>query len=186
MTVLQSDELWLRDAIQATKEAINKLVLEFVEHPFLHRVEHSLHIRLYGFLIEQAVFAQRHKIGSDGPVTYLVHKEWPAHRLGKDGRGHFDLAILSPSELSTMSIDLFEAGERVPSIVIEMGLNYQQTHLSTDDINLSDWRGSITNGFLVHLDRVPHRPTTIAEVEKTVVRTDLADTQAARVQAPRR
>lgn len=41
---------WTARAVVLVECAINQLVLEFAELPFLHRVEHSVHCELYGLL----------------------------------------------------------------------------------------------------------------------------------------
>jgi hypothetical protein len=47
----QGDE-WVADAVTAVEASITKLIEEFRVQPFIHRVEHSLHIRLVQLLGE--------------------------------------------------------------------------------------------------------------------------------------
>jgi hypothetical protein len=41
------DEAWLRVAVEKVEQAVDLLVDDFAEHPYRHRVEHSLHLQLY-------------------------------------------------------------------------------------------------------------------------------------------
>ena len=41
------DDPWLPEARVLVEQAIDRLIQEFVETPYLHRVEHALHARLF-------------------------------------------------------------------------------------------------------------------------------------------
>src|SRR6185503_2121721 len=125
-TTPHPDDACLARAVRTTGHAIDALVWEFVEHPYLHRVEHSLHTRLFDILVSHRIFGDSLPIGGSGRFTQPVHKEWPETviRPDKNGRGNFDLAILSPERVAAANVEQFRTGLISPSIVIEMGLDY--------------------------------------------------------------
>lgn len=112
-----------------------------------------MHAHLYADLVSQKLFQGLHLIGGSGQVTQLVHKEWPETVRDADAtkRGSFDIAIITPEQLRSASVDQFRRGRIAPGIVIEMGLDYAFTHLENDYKKLlnSDTR----YGYLVHLTR---------------------------------
>jgi hypothetical protein len=115
---------WLEDAARIVDIAIDSLVWEFVEHPYLHRAEHSLHARLFGILVAHPVFAHLLPIGDTGRYTQPVHKEWPetiARELKDGRRGNFDLAILNRDQLANATLQQFRSGRIAAPIVIEVG-----------------------------------------------------------------
>jgi hypothetical protein len=155
---VQLGDTWLDNAIRTTEIAIDALVWEFIEHPYLHRVEESLHARLFGILAAQPIFAYPLPIGSSGRFTQPIHKEWPetVSRPEKDGRrGNFDLAILTREQLAAATVEQFLGGRIAPSIVIEMGLDYPLSHLRADHQKLVN--SQVTAGFLVHFGRKHQR-----------------------------
>lgn len=153
------DDAWLARAVRTTGHAIDALVTEFVEHPYLHRVEHSLHTRLFDILVSHRIFGDSLPIGGSGLFTQPVHKEWPETVIqpGRKGRGNFDLAILSPERVAAADVKQFRAGLISPSIVIEMGLDYPLSHLQTDHDKLVN--SDPPAGFLVHFVRHSRRDT---------------------------
>ncbi|MEV6495726.1 hypothetical protein AB0M20_44985, partial [Actinoplanes sp. NPDC051633] len=80
-------------------------------------------------------------------------KEWPETRPrpGKNGRGNFDLAILSPNQIAAADVWRFDGGHIEAAIVIEMGLNYDFKHLYGDHEKLL--ASEVSNGYLVDLRR---------------------------------
>jgi hypothetical protein len=150
---VEPDSNWMASAVPAVEAAINELIKEFVEEPFLHRVEHSLHIRLYELIAQHPSFQGRFQIGKSQHSTQLVHKEWPetVPRKDKNGRGNFDLAILSRNQLATAELWQFDGGHIEAAIVIEVGLNYDYKHLYGDHEKLLS--SSVKAGYLVDLRR---------------------------------
>lgn len=97
---------WVAEAVMAVKASITKLIDEFRVQPFIHRVEHSLHIRLVQLLGEWEHLRGWYPIGDSDFKTQLIHKEWPEARPRKKPdltadrrRGSFDLVVLAPSQL---------------------------------------------------------------------------------------
>ncbi len=155
------DAVWVKRAMRMTEMCIDELVREFLEVPYLHRVEHSIHTRLYSILSTQPHFARHLPLAEGGMVTQPIHKEWPEciPRPEKNNRrGNFDLAILSPKRLRNCTLRDFSEGRVVPPIGIEMGLNYGEGHLALDAEKLLNSR--IQHAYLVHLVRgMPDDPT---------------------------
>jgi hypothetical protein len=147
----QPDEAWLAEATLAVERAINGLLKEFVSFPYLHRVEQSMHVRLFELLIGEPALRGAWPIGSSSHVTQLVHKEWPETGPHRGTRGHFDLAILGPNQLGAAHPDHFTGGYIEAGIAIEMGLNASKDHLSDDWVKLQTNR--VRAGYLVDLRR---------------------------------
>lgn len=143
---------WGQRARAATEESIDALVSEFIRHPYLHRVEHSIHCRLFELMADRAPLHDELHFGRW--VTQPIHKEWPEYvpRPEKGNRrGNFDLVVLSPDVVSPAGLGEFRNGTIRPSIVIEMGLDYRYGHLSGD---VSKLRNSvIRDSYLIHLVR---------------------------------
>jgi ADP-ribosylglycohydrolase len=164
VTVVPPSGEWLDNAVRVVETAIDSLVWEFVEHPYLHRVEHSLHARLFGILAAHPLLSHLLPIGTSGRFTQPVHKEWPETipREEKDGRrGNFDLAVLSRQQLSQATVEDFRAGTIHASIVIEMGLDYPLEHLRQDHDKLVN--SQVAAGFLVHFQRGRSRDPRLEE-----------------------
>ena len=125
--------------------------------PYLHRVEHSLHLHFYELLVGTKYFAGLYPIGNTGEETQLIHKEWPETRPRPDkgGRGNFDFAILAPEQLAQARPDQFAGGHIEAAIVVEIGLNYDYDHLAGDHKKLVD--SAATSGYLVDVRRIGKR-----------------------------
>ena len=138
--------------------AINSLVDNFAKEPYLHRVEHSVHCELYSMLNVHRALQGTYKLEDSERSTSLIHKEWPETNARKGRRGNFDLAILSPLEISKHTLNDFTEGFIVPDFVIEMGLNYPLKHLEDDHSKIRNSK-CMDNGYLVHLWQ-PHNGIT--------------------------
>lgn len=151
-----SQDEWVTKAIPKVEFYINKIVGEFLESPYIHRVEHSMHVNLISALMldPDGHFSGRHQIGNTGEVTQLIHKEWPETKVREEkaGRGNFDIAILSPMVLQHChQLPHFAQGWLPAPIVIEMGLNYSLEHYEQDRSKLIN--SKVYRGYLVHLLR---------------------------------
>jgi len=149
------DEAWLRAAVEKVEQAVDLLVDDFAEHPYRHRVEHSLHLQLYRALAGHQIFDVLVPIGGSSLRAGLIHKEWPETQPGKDAdrRGLFDLAVLAPSQLAQASIDQYRQGRIHAPIVVEVGLDYGRAHLEQD---LEKLRNSdVPHAYVVHFSRLP-------------------------------
>lgn len=159
------DDLWISKTKNLVEQSIDYFVKEFIDFPYLHRVEHSIHVQLYSIMMKHQELAQRVTLGDNLGVTQLVHKEWPIFTKSGDLRGYFDLAILSPKLLKECpSLEAFRKGHLQAPIVIEIGLDYNARHLSNDAKKLINSKP--TQGYLIHLVReFPREP----EAEKIVL-----------------
>lgn len=158
------DDPWLPGAKGLVEGGIDHLVREFLDCPYLHRVEHSIHAQLFHILMSHQELAQRVSLGNDLAKTQLIHKEWPESiaREGK-GRGQFDLAVLSPQLLrGCPSISAFRGGHLHAPIVIEMGLDYDAEHLARDAQKLMNSKPK--HGYLIHLVRESARERSAEEI----------------------
>jgi hypothetical protein len=147
------EDAWLTGAKDAVERSIDRLLQEFIEYPYLHRKEHSIHAQLFWIMMLAPELTQRVSLGDNLGVTQLVHKEWP-ESIGRDGnrRGNFDLVVLSPKLLGgCSSIQSFTEGRLQAPIVIEMGLDYDAEHLAGDAKKLINSKP--THGYLIHLVR---------------------------------
>ena len=152
---------WVGEAVEAVEASITKLIDEFQAQPFIHRVEHSLHVRLMQLLSEWEHLRGWYPIGDSGFKTQLIHKEWPETRPRKKKpeltidrrRGSFDVAVLAPSQLEIATLEQFTVGRIDAPIVIELGLGYWNDHLRGDREKLANSR--VQHPYLVHLSRMP-------------------------------
>lgn len=144
---------WGIGARVATERAINLLVREFCEFPMHHRVEHSIHCRLFQLLAIQPELQV--ELPFRGGVTQPIHKEWPefiARPEKRNGRrGNFDMAILAPEIVADATREEFRHGWIRPTIAIEVGLDYSHTHLSEDIRKLEN--SGVRDSYLVHFVR---------------------------------
>lgn len=145
-------DLWERKASSIVENIIDQFVLQFLEMPYLHRVESSIHCELYKLLVNERL------LGSGYPMgvwwSQLVHKEWPEclPRPEKGNRrGNFDLCVLSPHDLTSCSLADFLEGRIRPIIAIELGLDYKLDHLKEDSKKLAN--SQLGHGYLIHLVR---------------------------------
>lgn len=131
------------------------LVDDFAEHPYRHRVEHSLHLQLYRALAGHQQLDVLAPVGTSSLRAGLIHKEWPETLPGTDAdrRGLFDLAVLAPSQLARASIDQFRQGRIHTPIAIEVGLDYGRPHLKQDLEKLC--HSKVPHAYVVHLSRLP-------------------------------
>ena len=147
------DTVWFRAAVAATERAISELALEFIEQPYMHRVEHSLHCRLFELMSAQQAF--RHSIRVGNWLTQPIHKEWPEYIARPENgnrRGAFDLAVISPEVDKPLRVVDFCEGRIRPCIAVELGLNYGYSHLDGDRRKFSN--SKMEHGYLVHFARV--------------------------------
>ncbi|MDR1973640.1 MAG: hypothetical protein LBQ31_03080 [Bacteroidales bacterium] len=142
----------LSEIIDCVEQSINTLVKEFIEYPYLHRVEHSLHARLFEIMKTHAPLKQQVAL-KDGTVTQLVHKEWPDNGNSKKRRGNFDICVLTPTLLAKSEREDFVKGKLNAPVVIEMGLNYNIKHLKKDVEKLKNKK----NAYIIHLSRLKSR-----------------------------
>lgn len=163
----EKDDPWVARAVVAAETSIQKLVDEFRKHPFAHRVEHSLHVRLVQLLSEWDQLQGMHPLKDGNFKSQLIHKEWPETYGEETGdgatkrRGSFDIAILTPGQLRQASIDQFRLGRIDAPIVIELGLGYGPGHLCADQKKLMD--SKVQHPYLVHLSRMPSSKRDITE-----------------------
>lgn len=145
---------WIERARRLTELSIDELLLEFLDMPYLHRVEHSVHTRLCAILGGHPHFDRHLSLAGGLSLTQAIHKEWPETipRPEKNNRrGNFDIAILSPARISRANAEEFCSGRIIAPIVIEMGLNYDEGHLAGDVEKLLN--SKVEFGYVVHLLR---------------------------------
>ncbi len=159
-----ADDLWVSLAKDLVEQSIDQLVQQFIEFPYLHRVEHSIHAQLFCIMMAHPELAQRVPIGNDWAITQLVHKEWPETKpRAGDRRGNFDISVLSPKLVRECpSMVAFRQGRLNAPIVIEMGLDCDAEHLATDAEKLMNSQPE--HGYLIHLVREFPRDPAAEEV----------------------
>jgi hypothetical protein len=148
----ENDTEWARTAIQLLEQTIDELVLDFMIHPYMHRVEHSLHAEFFHSLVSHRALSRT--LQGNGFRTQPVHKEWPewATRPDKDNRrGNFDISVLSPETLKDAGISDFRHGHIEPMAAVELGLDYKLDHLTSDQSKLQN--SKIRHPYLIHLVR---------------------------------
>ncbi|MBZ5545659.1 MAG: hypothetical protein LAO07_18610, partial [Acidobacteriia bacterium] len=107
---------------------------------------------LFKIMSGRKIFSRTYPMGRW--MSQPVHKEWPEYipRPEKGTRrGNFDLCVLAPERFRSCAFNDFRQGRIRPSIVIEVGLDYDLAHLSQDAAKLKN--SGIENSYLVHLVR---------------------------------
>ena len=167
--IAEPDAEWSDDKKCIVESQINRCVLDFMRQPYLHRVEHSLHIEMCRRLAERQELLEQF-IRFDDRSASIVQKEWPetVTRPEKaDRRGSFDISILAPT--SEITRGHFIGGYIRPAFVIEVCLNYGKDHFIGDFDKLRN--SHIRWGYLAHFARPEGEPQEeveayIAQVEK--------------------
>lgn len=163
------------------EECIGKLVSSYLECPYAYYTESDLHCWLWSYFRE----ALEH-LDSGGPYatlgdethssrrSILLHREYPTknryHRpslrkdVEKGSRGHFDLVIWDPAEVSKR---LFRSVrpreiemEQKTAIAVELALfegtapvDTALNHLLWDRLKLTDPKNEVRNGYLLFFTR---------------------------------
>ena len=160
-------DLWVAEAKAAVERVLNVVVDSFLQRPYLHRVEHSLHAELWSLLKQEGVLQDEVTLSDGKTSTQLVHKEWPetAPRTKLDGtrrpRGLFDLAVLSPQQVRKATLEQLIFGRIEAPIVIEVGLDYGLPHLEQDASKLIG--SAVPAPYLLHLSRLTDKNRCAAE-----------------------
>ena len=181
------DSVWLRESVFLVEQAIDQLLREFLNCPYAHRVEHSIHARLFTILTDQPHFQQWCVLRDRKFATQPVHKEWPANVPGSSTRrGNFDLAIVPPRAIAIADIRQFRAGRIDAPIAIEVGLDYDARHLQKDRDKLL--RSRVSNSYLLHLTRVGRDHDRVMEIMNNPINNGeiSVKTAFARINGPRR
>jgi hypothetical protein len=160
------DDSWLHEAQWYVERAIVQLAHEFIEFPYLHRVEKSLHARLFQMLSTRPHFSRLFPLKAKDTFTQTVHREWPEAKVrpSKGKRGMFDLAIISPTQIQATTVPDFRDGRLQAPIAIEMGVDEDVTHLADDIDKLLN--SEIPHAYIVHFVRESYRDS---ECESLVV-----------------
>lgn len=143
---------WAQKAKLVVERVIDRFIFEFIDFPYLHRVEHSIHCELYKLLSSERMLGNMYPMNKW--ASQLIHKEWPEYipRPEKGNRrGNIDMCILSPEKLKSCSYEDFRQGRIEPDIAIEIGLDYKFKHLKEDSKKLL--KSGINHTYLVHLVR---------------------------------
>lgn len=176
---------WLDDAVTAVEACITQLLTDFVQHPYAHRVELSLHMDLYQALRAHAPLGEEIPIGSTPFSTRLVHTEWPSAkattRIGSDRlrRQSFDLAVIDPDDIRTGELEEFTQGRFRAPIAIELGLDYSLSHVKGDLEKLES--NAVNHPYFVHLSR--KRTRQAVDVEREILKADGVRTAFAHLDA---
>lgn len=136
-------------------KCIDQFLRDFLDMPYCHRVEHSIHVQLWNSLsLVNSLRNGYATLGSSGCKTQLVHKEWPETKRRpkkRNRRGNFDLAVLAPGSFETISTAEFGGGWVAPAVAVEVGLNYGRRHLENDIYKLLN--SPVPLSYAIHLVR---------------------------------
>ena len=153
--LIEPDLDWGKTIKPEIDAAINRLLDRFVQSPFRHRCEHSLHCDLMDELQKSSDLASATIPLEDGFSTQLIHKEWPepTSREHKGKCGNIDVSVLTPlcDPLNTLSLKSFRAGIIRPYAAIELGLDSSCRHLGNDYEKLQG--SGIAATYVVHFSR---------------------------------
>lgn len=158
--------------LPVVEAAIDRLIRDHLSSPSAHRSEHNVHSELYASLKQEQPFASKWPLSDGTTQVYLLQQEWPerlhTERLGSfdlktlwplsgrfvgpslnQGRGRYDLAILSPSCVAQHTEAEFLDGTFPPVVAVEFGLIENYAHLRDDAAKLIN--NKLAHGYLVHL-----------------------------------
>jgi hypothetical protein len=136
---------------EEVEKSIDELVKEFIENPYLHRVESSIHTELFYIMKQKPILSQNFFLGDGQTKTQLIHNEWPSV---DPIYGNYDFAIMTPEVLQKdcPTTDVFSRGKFKVPIVVELGLNPSDTnHLENDRKKIIS--NGVYAGYLIHLIR---------------------------------
>lgn len=130
------DSSWEEGAKSSVEEIINQFVLEFIDFPYLHRSESSLHCELYKELSNSKLLERTYPLGKWS--IQPVQKDWPEYyrRPGHHRMGTIDVCVLSPEEFKVCSLEDFKEGKINPLIAIEVVLDSDLSQLMQDSQKL--------------------------------------------------
>lgn len=137
--------------------AIKTFCSKFIENPYLHRCEHSLHISLYNELI--TLCPKNFILNNDGTfLTNYIHKEFPGRKQTDTStndlvdRTQIDLVILAENQ-QTDSINDFLNGNFDIDYSFELALEYGIEHLCWDIFKfITGSNKSVNhNNYIIHL-----------------------------------
>ncbi|HEO65745.1 MAG TPA: hypothetical protein ENI73_07730 [Spirochaetes bacterium] len=160
---------WEEKAKEIVEKSIDQFILDFIDFPYLHRVEHSIHCELYNILSNGRLLGNQYPLG-DHSISQAVHKEWPEYKPRPEKgnrRGNFDLSILSPEQLKRSTIKDFRYGRIKPFIAMELGLDYKLDHLDQDLYKLKN--SEIQYGYLIHLIREQYVSDHFNDMERFIL-----------------
>ena len=117
------------------KKAIQNFCTKFIENPYLHRCEHSLHISLYNELFK--FYSNRLILNNNERFsTNYIHKEFPGRKTDTSknnlvDRTQIDIVVLAKNQ-ETNSINDFLLGNFEIEFSFELALEYGIEHLCWD------------------------------------------------------
>jgi hypothetical protein len=140
------------DVFQITRNTLIDFCFEFLDWPYLCYTEHGLHglflTKLYNALPPKNRYSEL-----NGQRFCVVQKEYPTNsKLEKSKRQHWDISVIKQPVMASTRTPAFDY---LPlTVVIEFGLNCNDTHLREDIRRLSHRDSNVDNGFIVHLYRL--------------------------------
>lgn len=159
-----------KQLVHITESAIDNLITTFKATPYFFYTENDLHCYLYNQIFNRLPIEDWICTTADGRDSILPHKEYPTKErysrealeegLEKGSRGHFDLSIWNPEEVSKRFIRApsskgFEE-EQQTFIVIEFDLNERNAslddalhHLKWDIMKLKSKQNEVEHGYLL-------------------------------------
>ena len=151
-------------------DAIDTFIDEFIDFPYLHRAEHSIHTQLFHIMMNTKYnfLSKKFPMANGKTETLLVHKEWPWPIINNSRRTTFDFAVLTPDYLKNecATISKFKKGHSCPPIIIEIGMDYGFAHLKKDKGKLDLFVNHNYYGYLIHLYRRGRRKDDVEDFIK--------------------
>lgn len=157
----------VEDIIAQLDQHVDNFIEAFLEAPYTHRVEHSIHVDLFNRIAGIEAIAAEQITLSDEHSSPLVHKEWPEPTTigNSTRRGSHDLALLPPC---TPTIQQFCRGFIRPFAAFELGLNYEQDHFLKDVYTLH--YAELPAAYVIHLARAEaHNQERVIEQVKLLI-----------------
>jgi hypothetical protein len=136
--------------IKQLDDQVDAFLDTFIKSPYMHRVEHSIHVDLFNRIAALSDVAERNVEITNGFKSSLVHKEWPepSRINAAKRRGSHDIALLPPCN---PSVEQFCLGYIRPFAAFELGLNYNVAHFDKDVYTLH--YAKLRTAYVIHLAR---------------------------------
>jgi len=154
-----SERDWIFEEVRS---GIKDLVDRFMDMPYFFYSEQDMHAYLYHKLISGRL-GEFLVETSTGDRTVLLHREYPTLNTYGKARGHFDLAVIDPADMSsshwrTQVREPRYARHRL-KVAVEFGLNaigttkLDLTHFKKDLKRLTDPENKVERGYLLFFVR---------------------------------
>ena len=139
--------------INSTRNFVRKFCKDFITNPYSCYTEHSFHALFYQRFLKdiKPKFKKHYRAGK----VYLIQKEYrTATDFGESKKSHWDIAVLDKNAKNFTKHKYNNYDDLKLLTAIEFGLNATKAHLIRDIYRLCHACANLTNGIVIHLQRI--------------------------------